>query len=222
MTAVQSTYLGWEQPQHAEGCKRPVWEVDIRRQEDAFRHRYGLAYEERPEHSCKDEHCSHGNRFAEVTVRIVCRSCGMAELVTGEHTEDTGCTTTSTRALGFGLQPRRVAGVYLWPGEPHLNVGRAVSDEPYDFLVTAARVDRVTEADVVGQITQWRGKRGGVVWTAAAVPTERGPYGHGLGRIRWARVEEGLKTPTAAARWIAARLADAAAAAEAAPGGEGE
>jgi hypothetical protein len=209
MTTVQDTYLGWERLSHAEGCKRPVWEVDLRRREDAWRYRASLAYEERAEHKCADEHCGHGSRFEELTVRIVCFSCGMAEVITGERNEDTGRSSTHAKHLGYGMPPRRIAGLWLWPGEPWLSVGRAVSDEPHDFLVTRPGVERVTQEAVAGQITQTRGKRGGVIWTAAAVPSEDGPYGVGLGRIRWDRVQEGFKTPAAAAKWIAAQLADA-------------
>ncbi|TQE35445.1 hypothetical protein [Streptomyces ipomoeae] len=211
MSTVQDSYLGWEQLTHAKACKRPVWEVDLRRREDAWRYKASLAYEERAEHKCADEFCSHGNRFDELTVRIVCRSCGMAEVITGERNEDTGRTSTSTRWLGYGLPPRRIAGLLLWPGEPWLNVGRAETDEPHDFLVTRSGVERVIKEAVAGQIAQTRGKRGGVIWTGCAVPSEDGPYGVGLGRIRWARVQEGFKTPAAAAKWIAVQLAEAGA-----------
>lgn len=212
MSTVQDTYLGWELLTHREGCKRPAWEVDVRRREDSWRYQASLAYEQRAEHKCRDEFCNHGNRFDELTVRIVCRSCGMAEVITGERNEDTGRTTTSTKWLGYGQAPRRIAGLLLWPGDPWLNVGRADSPEPHDFLVTCPGVERVTREVVVGQITLGRGKRGGVNWTAAAVPSEKGPYGRGLGRIAWAHAEDGFKTPTAAAKCIAARLAEAEAA----------
>ncbi|MEV7953687.1 hypothetical protein ACIO6T_41255 [Streptomyces sp. NPDC087532] len=205
MTTVQSTYLGWEQPLHRTGCKRPVWDIDVRREDGAYR--YHGHSEPRLAHSCPEECCDHANSFTRVTVRIVCRSCGVAELVTGEHTTDTGHSITSTTQLGYGLAPRKVAGLFLWAGEPYLTVGRAGSDEPHDFLVTATRVDRVTQGAVVGQITQWHGKRGGVIWTASALPDPHGPYGHGLGRIRWNRVQEGFKTVAAAAKWIAASAA---------------
>lgn len=208
MTTVQDSYLGWELLTHFTACKRPVWEVDVRRG-DALRYQGGLAHEERPDHSCTDELCTHGNRFDELTVRVVCRSCGKAEVITGEQTEDTGHSSTSATMLGYGLPPRKTAGVWLWPGQPWLNVGRANSPEPHDFLVTAERVERVTQEDVVGQITQTRGQRGGVIWTAAAIPSEDGPYGvGGTDRIRWARVLDGLKTPAGAAKWIAAQHAE--------------
>lgn len=206
MSTVQDTYLGWEALTHREDCKSPAWEIDLRARQDSWRYKASLAREERAEHKCADQFCSHGNRFDELTVRIVCRSCGRAEVITGERNEDTGRSTTGTKWLGYGLPPRRTAGLWLWPGEPWLSVGRQATDEPFDFLVTGERVERVTKETVVGQITQTRGKRGGVIWTAAAMPSDEGPYGVGLGHIRWGRVQEGLKTPAAAAKWIAAQL----------------
>lgn len=206
MRSVQETYLGWQRVIHREGCKRPVWEVDVRRRDNVARyHGHG---EPPLKHSCPDEYChDHGNTFTEVTVRIVCRSCGAAEVVMGEHTQDTGHTITSTALLGYGLPPRKAAGLWLWPGDPWLNVFREETGEPFDFLVTAERVDRVTKADVVGQITQGRGKRGAVMWAANAVQAPDGPYGTGLGRINWAAAQDGFKTVAAAAKWVSAELA---------------
>lgn len=206
MRSVQETYLGWEELTHYKGCAKPGFEVSVRRNDDALRHHSGLAYEARVQHGCKGEYCGHRNTFTEMVVRIVCRSCGAAEVITGEQTDDTGRSTMSTKALGYGLPPRRMAGLLLWPGDPWLSPGRAVSAEPHDFLVTRPGVKRVTKEDVAGQITQGRGKRGAVTWTAAAVPREDGPYGM-LDKIRWAQVQDGLKTPAAAAKWISAELA---------------
>lgn len=209
MKRVQDSYLGWELLTHLKGCKQPSWEVSVRLDDDAPRYHSSLAHEDRAEHGCKDEHCTHRNRFDALVVRVVCRSCGMVEMITGEQTEDTGRSTGSTRMLGYGLPPRRVAGLLLWPGEPWLNIGRANSPEPHDFLVTATGVKRVTKDVVLGQITQGRGRRGGVNWTGSAGPNERGAYGYGLGQLSWDHAQDGFKTPAGAAKWVAARLAEA-------------
>lgn len=206
MRSVQETYLGWEELTHRKGCARPGFEVSIRRNDDALRHHSGLAHEERVEHGCEGAYCGHRNTFTETVVRIVCRSCGVAEVITGEETEDTGRTTTSTKWLGYGLPPRRMAGLLLWPGDPWLSIGRAESPEPHDFLVTRPGVRHVTKEEVTGQITQGRGKRGAVMWTASAVQSKDGPYG-AFDRIRWAQVQDGFKTLAAAAKWISAELA---------------
>lgn len=213
MSAVQSTYLDWQSLVHAEACRRPRWEVDFREDDDGFRYQPRTA-DGPARHSCPDEDCDHDSRYTKLTVRVVCRSCGRAHLLTGEYH---GQTHTTTARLGYGLPPRKVAGLWLWPGEPHLYVFREESAEPHDFLVTRPGAARVTKDTVVGQVTQWRGKRGGVMWTAAAVPSVDGPYGGGLGTIRWTQAQENFKTVAAAAKWIAAQLAE-----DSAPqGGEG-
>lgn len=211
MRQTQDTYLGWQQPEHLVGCTRPVWSVDFRTDPDEWRDRYGG-----DEHSCPNDSCGHGHRYAKTTIRVVCTSCQAALVIRGEECS-TSRGTTSNTTHGYGLPPRRVAGLLLWPGEPRLNVGRLGTDEPYDLLVTRPGVKQaeLEEEDVVGQITQTRGKRGGVVWTAAAVPTPRGPYGAGLG-LRWANAQDGFKTIAAAAKWINAKIEENTA------GGEGE
>ncbi|MEU4165614.1 hypothetical protein AB0F46_01850 [Streptomyces sp. NPDC026665] len=212
MISPLDTYLGWEKPEHNPGCKRPSWEIGFRMEEDKFRYRgYG---EERPQHKCPDESCEHGNTFKKMVVRIVCKSCGAAHMLTGESTRDTRISTTSAEVLGYGLAPRRVAGLLLWPGHPWLELEELRSDEPHDFVVTRTGVEEVTEDTAVGQITQSRGDRGGIVWTALAVPDPEGQYGYGQ-RIRWAHANDGrgrggspLRSVGSAARWIGARLAE--------------
>lgn len=205
MTTVQSTYLGWEQPEHLAACKRPQWSVDFRTDPEEFRYRYdgGNSHP----HSCPNEDCEHGDRYPRTTVRIVCTSCQAALVIRGEDCGTSrGMTANTTH--GYGLPPRKVAGLLLWPGEPFLDLGRFRSDEPYDFLVTRPGVQQVTRADVVGVIMQTRGKRNAVTWSAATDPRDSKYL---RGRIDWSRRsgDEGtLRTVMAAARWIAARLAE--------------
>jgi hypothetical protein len=206
------TYLGWDRPQHFKGCKRPQWDVAVRRDEHTARHHgYG---DEPLKHSCPDGYCAHGNSFTKLTVRIVCTSCGTAQLVTGEDTSDTGDSSTSSKHLGYGLPPRQAAGLLLWPGQAWLDFGRAASDEPHDFVVTRTKVKQVTADVVVGQISQGRGRQGGVIWSTVAVPDPKGQFGYGQ-QLRWAHANDGrggggspLRTVTAAARWIGARLSE--------------
>ncbi|WP_326804928.1 hypothetical protein OIE49_29530 [Streptomyces sp. NBC_01788] len=207
MTSAIETYLGWQEPRHFADCRKPAWTVDYRT-DDEFRDRRGGG-----KHACSNEDCGHGDRYPRTTVRIVCPSCQAAVVIRGEaHSinEDT----TSTTTHGYGLPPRKLAGLLLWPGEPWLNVGRLGSADPYDFVVTRPGVKRVTEADVVGAITQSRGKRRAVTWSSAALPTP-GRYS----RFNWDRTnEDTLRTVAAAAKWIAAQLADRAAPAGGTPG----
>jgi len=206
------TYLGWEQPTHHKGCKRPAWDIAIRTEDDVAR--AGGHMGQLVKHDCCDEFCSHRSTFTQTVVRLVCHSCGTAHVVSGEKTEDTGISYTSTTMLGYGLPPRRAAGLLLWPAEPLFSMGRALDAEPHDFVVTRPQAETVTADTVVGQITQSRGKHNGVVWTALAVPDPEGAYGFGQ-LIRWAHANDGrgrggspLRTVTAAARWIGDRMAD--------------
>lgn len=212
MTSALDSYLGWEKPEHRRECKRPEWDVTFRTEEKAYRH---VGYGEAPlKHQCTDEYCEHGNSFDQTVIRIVCKSCGAARVISGEKTEDTGETITSTTYLGYGLAPRKVAGLLLWPGTPWLDIGRIREAEPHDFVVTRLKVKEVTETTVVGQITQGRGDRGGVVWSTLAVPNPNGSYGY-VQRVRFEHANDGrgrggppLRSVTAAARWIGARLAE--------------
>ena len=203
MTTVQSTYLGWEQPEHKAGCKKPAWSVDFRTDPEEFRYRYNGG-DSRP-HECPNEDCGHGDRYPRTTVRVVCTSCQAAVVIVGEHCHASrGATATTTR--GYGLPPRRVAGLLLWPGEPFLDFGRLGSDEPYDFLDTRPGVKAVTRADVVGVIMQTRGKRGGVTWSAATDPRDSKYL---RGRIDWARNsgdDSTMRSVTAAEKRVAAQL----------------
>lgn len=199
MTTALETYLGWEELQHLAGCKRPAWQVDIRTDRAEFRDRLGG-----DAHACPNDACDHGDRYDRTTVRVVCRSCQAACVVRGEDASvSQGMTANTTH--GYGQQPRNMAGLLLWPGEPWLSFGRLSTDEPYDFVVTRKGVTRVTEADVVGIINQGRGKRGAVTWNAGALPTP-GKYG----RFNWGATNEDTpaRTVAAAAKWIAARLAE--------------
>ncbi|MFJ6540542.1 hypothetical protein ACIQMP_07840 [Streptomyces sp. NPDC091385] len=213
MISALDTYLGWDQPQHLPGCKRPAWDVGIRTEEREYRHR---SYGDPPlKHNCPDECCEHGNSFDATIVRIVCTSCGAARVITGERTQDTRDTETSTQDLGYGLPPRTAAGLLLWPGQPWLLYNLRESGERHDFVVTRPKAKHVAEEAIIGQITQGRGERGGVVWTALAVPDPDGPYGFGQ-RLRWRYANDGrgrggspLRSVPAAARWINERLAEA-------------
>ncbi|MFJ2174383.1 hypothetical protein ACIOHE_15895 [Streptomyces sp. NPDC087851] len=192
------SYLGWDLLAHQSGCKRPVWTVDVRTEQNAFRDR-----RDGVPHGCPNEECEHSDRRAETSVRIVCTSCGIAHVMKGEETPRR----TSTAALGYGQPPRKVAGLYLYAGEPLLfGWGRSVDDEPYEFLVTARRVDRVAEADVVGMIGQSRGKRGAVQWTACAVASTEGTFGYRP--LRWLYAEQGFRSVAAAAKWIGIRCGE--------------
>jgi len=212
VTSALDSYLGWEKPGHRRGCAKPAWDVSLRTEEKKYRH---VDYVEAPlKHECPDEYCRHGNSFDRAVVRIVCYSCGAARVITGEKTEDTGESITSATHLGYGLPPRKVAGLLLWPGIPWLDVGRLREAEPHDFVVTRLKTKEVTKDTLVGQISQSRGDRGGVVWTALAVPSPTGQFGY-VSAVSFEHANDGrgrggspLRSVAAAARWIGTRLAE--------------
>ena len=214
MTSALDTYLGWEKPGHMRDCKKPAWDVSVRVLEGEYRSGHGFHGEPVVRHACADkEYCDHGAKYDATVVRVVCHSCGAAQVISGEKTPDTGQSLTSTKWLGYGLAPRQAAGLLLWPGTPWLTPGRAESAEPHDFVVTRLKAREVTEDTVVGQISQSRGDRGGVVWTALAGPGEGGQFGYGS-RIRFEHANDGrgrggrpIRSVAAAARWIGERLA---------------
>lgn len=190
---TRESYLGWAELRHRDSCKRPVWTVDVKT-EPAVRRRN---INSTAPHACPDEECGHGPTLNETTVRIVCPSCGAVVIVRNEH----GLKQMSTRHLGYGLPPRRLSGLLLWPGEPYINVGRLNSDEPHDFIVTRPGVTRPVRDDLVGEIGQSRTQRGAVRYHALAGLSPDGQYGYG--DVRWTVATEGLRTVAAAAKWIA-------------------
>ncbi|WP_381797228.1 hypothetical protein [Streptomyces niveus] len=203
MTTALDTYLGWELLAHRPDCKRPNWVIDIKKTNDRALRPY---HRDDETHSCPNQECDHHSSFEETTVRIVCASCEQAYEIRGE---DVRYGTTLLRYLRYGLPPRKLAGLFLYPAEPWLDFGRLSTDEPNDFVVTATKVDRVTAADVVGVISQGRGKRGGILWAATAVQDPNGQYSglsYGTG-VKFAHATDVPRTVAAAAKWVAARLA---------------
>ncbi len=158
MRNAHDTYLGWSQPSHAPGCKRPVWEIDTRIVHDAW-----LGRNDGVSHSCANDDCEHGDHYTALTVRLVCRSCTVAHLFCGGAMSTE---TTNTATLGYGQPPRKAGGLWLHPGPPLLGP----KDGPDDYLCTLQEVQRVRREDVVGIVGQGRGRRGAVRWGAAAVP----------------------------------------------------
>lgn len=200
MRIATDVYFGWGQPGHMQGCARPAWEVDTRVEYHVWRGSHGGG-----DHSCPSEDCGHRNRYDALTVRVICRSCGVIHLHRGElmATE-----TTTTRSIGYGQPPRKVAGLWLYPGAPLL----LADPEPYEYLCTIDRVDRLEPDHVVGYIAQGRGKRGGVTWAAAALPEIDHDNSLRRPRLRYTVTsgETTFKTATAAAKWLRDRIADGA------------
>jgi hypothetical protein len=187
---AEDLYLGWNELQHAKGCRKPHWVAEARTEWDTFRGGR--------DHSCPDEDCQHRDRYEKTTLRLLCRSCGAVRLYGGEMGPQGG---SDIERYGYGRQPKKVGDLFLYPGE--LRPDYTGQDAPWDYLVTAEKVDRITKDNLVGRIGQGRTPRGRVIWSAGAHPTfETGL--HGTPHVTYTVVsgKETFNTPTAAAKWI--------------------
>ncbi|MFJ4342615.1 hypothetical protein [Streptomyces sp. NPDC088915] len=186
MSNAEDLYLGWTELRHAEGCRKPAWAAETRDEWDFFRG---------GKHQCPDEDCGHSSRYTKTTLRLVCRSCGTVRLLSGELDSQGGST---VERYGYGQQPRKVGGLYLYPGGTDEWIG-----SPWDYLVTTEKVDRVTKDNLVGSMGQGRTPRGRTIWSAGVQPKfEIGLFGTPMVTYTVVSGDAKFSSPTAAARWI--------------------
>ncbi|MFI9214278.1 hypothetical protein ACIGW7_39885 [Streptomyces sp. NPDC053253] len=197
-----ASHLEWTPFAHLPDCAKPVWEVDHQTVVDKRR-----PLHEGSEHACSNEECGHHARHDLITVRLLCRSCDAVRLISGE---DYTTETTTTARIGYGQPPKRVAGLWLYPGPPLLKLRDHTT--PGAYLCSREKVDRLSEEDIVGAVTEGRGKRGATIWHAAIGPAFHPPISGLTGYAVWAKNsgEKPFTSVTAAAKWVAAEL-DAAA-----------
>jgi hypothetical protein len=193
-----AAHLDWQPFRHGPDCAKPAWEVAQQTEADKRRPR-----RDGPEHACPNEECGHHDHYDRIAVRVLCRSCGIVHLIGGE--EYTTRTTTTVRT-GYGQPPKRVAGLWLYAGPPLLDLRDHTA--PGAYLCSLEKVDQLSEKDVVGAITEGRGKRGATIWSAAVGPDFR-PEGYTV----WAKNsgDKPFNTVAAAAKWVTAELNAAAA-----------
>ncbi|MGW6210991.1 hypothetical protein [Streptomyces sp. NPDC055109] len=188
MQLIESLYLGWSPLSHGPGCPSLTWDsVEILRDEGG---RIVQSGAER--HACANADCSHTDTFTRVQLRLLCRDCSTVRTITGENLTDDPI---SIEDSGWGLAPREVSGVWLWPGQPVISGG-----EPNDYLVTRT-ADGVTTENLYGIISGHREADNIRRWIAAALPDPDGP--HGEHSLRWQYRTAGLADVAAAAAWIA-------------------
>ncbi|MFC1435309.1 hypothetical protein ACEZDB_32185 [Streptacidiphilus sp. N1-3] len=197
-----AAHLGWQPFGHRPNCAQPVWEVDQQMESDRRRGRWSG-----PEHACPNEDCGHHDRYDRVAVRLLCRSCDTVHVVSGE-VRITRMTTTAS--IGYGQAPKRLGGLWLYPGPPMLDWRDA---GPGEYLCSLKRVTRLTEEDIVGAISEGRGARGGTTWSAGALPTWRSsvidrPYAYPV--FASVNGDTTFRTVAAAAKWVKSEV-DAAA-----------
>jgi hypothetical protein len=189
MQLIESLYLGWSRLDHPADCPRPTWDVvEILHDEGGRIVQTGAEH-----HACANDTCSHADSFGRVRLRLLCRDCGSVRTITGEGLTQV-CTHISL--TGWGQAPRRVGGVWLWPGQPP-----APGREPHDYLVTREQVDAVTTESLYGIITRYRDAEGTPRWIAGALPDPDGA--HQVHSLRWRHRSTGLADLDAAAAWIA-------------------
>lgn len=202
------THLGFEPIEHRDGCTGS-WDIDHRTVPNASRHNRW----EHGEHKCTavDEDgyafCDHSSRYAETTIRLVCRAkCGAAYEIKGENV--TGIWPREAVDLGIDLAPKKAAGYWLHAGRPH----GLYQGQPDWYVVATKKTGPLTEADVVGSVAPMVTRRGAVRWTAGAGLQIRPGYEQrdALMRYDWQHRAD-LQHPTVAAavKWIAAQLAEA-------------
>lgn len=197
-----AAHLEWQPFAHRPDCAKPVWEVDQQTVSDKLRPR-----REGPEHECPNEGCGHGDHYDRITVRMVCRSCGTVHLISAEEHSNR---TTTTARIGYGQAPKRVGGLWLYPGPPLLDWQDA---GPGAYLCAREKVDRLSKDDIVGAVVEGRGKRGATVWHAVIGPDFKPPARGLSGYANWAKNSGDKSFPTvaAAAKWVTAELEAAAA-----------
>lgn len=206
---IETTYFGWAQPTHAQGCTDPNdsgWNVTERYDTGA----HPPTHSTTATHACTlgPEHCSHNGEFPRLTLRLVCRAgCGAAHIFTGQYPTHEP---TATGALGYGQPPRQVAGLYLWPGAiPLYNEPTATDPQPTTYLVTRDLVPQLTPAACIGRIGRYFDSVGTYWWRAdvGQVPLPgrltAAEVGHSLS---FARRETDLPSVEAAAAWIATAI----------------
>jgi hypothetical protein len=189
MQLIESLYLGWSPLDHPADCPNPTWDsVEIRHDEGGRIVQTGAEH-----HACTNDTCSHADSFGRVQLRLLCRDCGSIRTITGEGLTQVPSTVADS---GWGLAPREVSGVWLWPGQP-----AAPGSEPHDYLVTLEQAAAVTTESLYGIITRYHDASGTPRWIAGALPDPDGK--HQVHSLRWRHRTAGLADLDAAAAWIA-------------------
>lgn len=166
---------------HQPGCKRgpDSWEVT----------RY-IEYRMFPK---DDEH-----EIQRTSLRLYCPECGKIEFfrVAGHIDRQF----SDTDITGWGQAPIRMGNLWLWPG-PELIRGYGLGPDAYYVTTDKIRPrDPGQVAGVIGQGRRSARANASVRFYASLGCTE---YGRG----KQPGPEDGFRTPTAAAKWIAGQLA---------------
>lgn len=165
---------------HRDGCTRgpDTWEVARRIEHNPF-----------PKGS-EDE-------IRRTSLRLYCPECGAVQFFrTPGHLEREFA---SSAELGFGSEPERVSGLWLWAG-PELLPGAGWGPDAYYVTTHKFRPRRASQvAGVIGQGRASARANAAVRWFAGLGCND-------YGGCMQAGPEDGFKTRGGAAKWIAAQL----------------
>lgn len=140
-----------------------------------------------------------GERSHEVrstSLRLSCPECGQIRLMgaDGALSEEY----TGSDALGWGSAPERVAGLWLWAGPPLLR-----GQGPDAYYVTTHKLRPAAPGHIAGIIGRGRksARFNAAEWWFAGLGCNE------LGMARRSGPEEGFRSRTAAAKWLAGQIA---------------
>lgn len=189
MHLIEELYLGWQPLTHTITCPAPTWDsVELRHDEGARQVATGAEA-----HECISGDCGHENTFGRVQVRLLCRDCDTVYVLAGEGL---GSTCTTTALTGWGQPPRKLAGVWLWPGEAATAEGR-----PHDYFVTRDPAAPATPGALLGLITSYWDSVGAPLWIAYAHHHPDGA--HKRDRLTFIHRTDALTSVEDAVRWVA-------------------
>lgn len=123
----------------------------------------------------------------EVTIRMICRKCGIVQSETGTGEASAG---TFTEAIGYGCRPMRSFGLWLHPGPAYRFDDRG----PESYFVTGSPDPPANESEVIGVISRYQTPRDATRW--------RGGYGYRTGG-GVDQAEDGISSRNKAVHWVA-------------------
>ncbi|WP_282204244.1 hypothetical protein [Kitasatospora fiedleri] len=147
------------------------------------------------EHACTNPACEdHRSHYNALCVQVMWRGCDRVLEFTGK-THSVGYPPLAEQ--GYGTPPLKAGPVWLYAGV------RILRGEPevHGYLVARRHTDRLVQADVLGQVRIHRTKRDAWRWEGRARPR----WHEGGVMMICDAVEQGFKTPVAAAKWVAAQ-----------------
>ena len=137
------------------------------------------------------------DEIRKTSLRLYCPECQKVEFFEADGTLERKF--SDTEETGWGRPPVRMGNLWLWPG-PELLRGCGLGPDAY--YVTTDRLRPFQPSHVAGVIGQ--GRRSARMNAAVRWYASLGCTDYGSGKLPGP--EDGFRTPTAAAKWIAGQL----------------